>query len=51
VVLEIDKMYYDLAVAGVPLLATLYTSQKTVTQEQASLFPELTGQVNQSALF
>ncbi len=48
---EIDKIYYDLAVAGVPLLATLYAPQDSVTQEQAPLFPELTEQVNQAALF
>jgi len=48
---EIDKIYYDLAFAGVPLLATLYAQQELPVQEQASLFPELVDQANQTALF
>ena len=48
---EIDKIYYDLAVAGIPLLAKLYTSQDATIQEQTPLFPEFVEQVNQEALF
>ena len=48
---EIDKIYYDLAVTGVPLLATLYASQDVVAQEQVPLFPELTKQASQEVLF
>ncbi len=33
---EIDKIYYDLAVTGVPRLAMLYAPQEPVTQEQAN---------------
>ena len=48
---EIDKIYYDLALSGVPLLAALYPTQEIVTQEQAPLFPELTEHTTQTILF
>lgn len=49
--IEIDKIYYDLAVVGVPLLAALYAPQKPVIQEQAPLFPGLTEHTTQAVLF
>jgi hypothetical protein len=46
---EIDKMYYDMAVAGVPLLAALYPSEGEVqTALEADAYTE---RLSQAMLF